>query len=354
LGAQAPGEVTTFVTVTHPAEFDLLRLQARSMARFLDPRTVRGVLVVLNASSAAARRRLEVLLPAYGPLTDRVRVVAREEVARVRGSTGWRGQQVLKLLTCALVETDHYVLLDSKNHFVAEPSRDHFVGPDGRARLRTASYVAHPLRCNVERVLRYVGLDPADHLAEFSSTVTPFVVNTALVRELVKDVERCSGRPFDREFLAADLTEFPLYTAWLLARGIGWEDAHRLDGARSPAVWPRGRTLQGVRHEIAEVERLDAPVFAVHRRALAGLPDPAVDELAGFWTERGLFDSADAARNWIRDTSRRARRDLRREKVLGAPVAAVGRWRRHRNPSPVLGSGGRQAPTRQSMPARPG
>lgn len=333
----------SLVTVTYPLEFPLQRLQARSVERFVSPEDVDEVVVVVNAARTAFRRHAEELRGSYGSLAPRVRVVHRDEVTRVPRTTGWRAQQVLKLAVARSVAAPHLLVLDSKNHFVAPLRPEHFVTAAGEARTALTDYRDHPLRPNVERVLDYVGLDRAEHLPRFSATVTPFVLDTATVRALLDDLEAGAGRAFAREFVARDLTEFPLYAAWSIAHGRSTVGRPGTDLPRSPTVWPRGCDAEAVR---AAFDRLDAgssPVFGVHRRALQVMDEQAVAALVEQWVRRGVFDSAGSARVWLAEFRSSHASAARRRTLTEAPLAALGRARR------VLGRA-RARPTASASP----
>ncbi len=316
----------TFVSVGYEAEYPFLELQARSMAVHLAPQQVHEVLLIDNSAKPMPADVRERLIGEYGPLASRVTVLRPEDIVKTSGGVGWSTQQVLKLAIAARVASDAYVVLDAKNHFIAPLGSDFFRAADGRLRVPAYSFETHPLRKNLEHVLGYLGIDPAPHVRRFPATVTPFVLSTELVRELIAGIEQRSGRPFAREFLKSDLTEFFLYSGWILASGRKLEDVYDLDIPQSPAVWPKAADAAGVRAAIATAEERRAPFFAVHRRALANLTADGGEVLAGFWAERGLFPTTEAARRFIADfrlaheaeAKAQARRDLPR-KLLAAP-----------------------------------
>jgi hypothetical protein len=241
----------------------------------------------------------------------------------VPGTTGWRSQQVLKLCVAALVESDAYVVLDAKNHFVAPMSADFFRAPDGRARVTAYGYRSHPLRASLEKVLAYLGLDPEPYLDRFTATVTPFVLETAMVRDLIDGVASESGRSFPEEFVKRELTEFFLYSGWVLRTGQSLEEFFDLQDTGSPTIWPKGATLEGVRAALAQSAERGGPVFAVHRRALAALTPDGAGELARFWADTGLFDTEELARTFISDYARAFRKEARLQKIREVPLRAL-------------------------------
>lgn len=277
----------TFVTITYRAEDTLQLLQARSLALYARPEDVASVIVVDNGAPEMSRRTRKRLLAAYGPLAERVQIVPRSALGADTGSSGWMSQQVMKLAVHDRVTTPTYVLLDAKNHLIRPVTVGDFLAADGRARTGFQSYRHHPLLPRVEKVLAYLGLDPAT-ADRFPPTSTPFVMHTDVVAALIADIEASAGRPFTEEFVAADLTEFPLYSGWLLRRDGDFEATYVDDAIQSPTIWGGGASRAGVEKAIAEAKERNAPAFGVHRRALNRLDADTAAPLADFLTERGI------------------------------------------------------------------
>lgn len=313
----------TFVSLVYEAEYPLLLLQARSMSRFLPEHLVAELLVIDNSARAMPASVREKLLSSYGALAPRVRILRPTEISTVPAATGWRSQQVLKLAVAELVRTDRYVVLDAKNHLVAPAEASYFFASDGRPRLRAYSFASHPLRRDLERVLDYLGLDPAAHVEHFPATVTPFPFDTALVRAMMSDIERRAGRSFAREFVRADLTEFFLYTGWILSSGTPIGTVYELHEDPNPTVWPRGAHTAGVRAAVDAAASGRSPFFTVHRRAFPLLDAAARGQLADFWSDRGLFDSADDAAVFLRRYGRQVARSSRAQRVRELPLKVL-------------------------------
>jgi hypothetical protein len=323
-----------FVSVVFEAEYGLLLLQARSMARYVPPAAAPEVVVIDNSRRGMPDEVRAELLDAYGPLRPAVTILRPDDIGRIPGATGWRSQQVLKLLVARRLRTKRYVVLDAKNHFVAPLPDDLFVAPDGRMRARVYGYEDHPLRRDLEHVLTYLGLDPADHVGHFTATVTPFVLDVAGVVATVDGVEARSGRDFAREFVGRDLTEFFLVAGWLVANGQALESVYEPGLDVGPTLWPKAsRTAEGVAGVVREAAESGRPMFAVHRLALLRMDADSARPLAEFWAERGLFGSAADAEAFLakarasleRELAAQKRRDLP-HKVLAAPRALRRRW----------------------------
>src|SRR4051794_8297438 len=234
------------------------------MARFLDPSQVHELLVIDNSASGIPKDVLAELRQEYAHLADRAHIVRPEEVCRVPTTGGWRSQQVLKLCISDRVATNRYVVLDAKNHFVASPDDAFFETAAGLPTANAYSYEEHPLRPELERTLRYLGLEPDDHVGRFTATVTPFVLDTELVRQLVADLEAREDRPFPDVFVEQQLTEFFLYAGWIVARGTPLEDFFELHQQFCPIIWPGKADAAGVEAATTAARERATPLFAVH------------------------------------------------------------------------------------------
>ncbi|WP_424348215.1 DUF6492 family protein [Kocuria sp. CH-021] len=291
---------STVVSVVYELEYPLLLLQARSMARYLREGQFREIIVIDNSTKGMPLIVQRQLMAQYGPLAPSVTVLRAHEISQSPRAVGWSSQQQLKLAVATRVKTRTFVLLDAKNHFIAPLPPDFFEGPDGRLKASWHSYAKHPLRRNLERVLRYLQLDPSRYVPWFTATVTPFALRTEIVTSMMTDIERRSRRTFAEEFVKNDLTEFFLYAGWIISQGRDIEDVYDLNQLPTcPIVWPKSADECGVAAAIATAEDHDLPIFAVHRRALVNLPDEAVRMLADFWAGRELFPSAEEAESFV-------------------------------------------------------
>jgi hypothetical protein len=315
-----PVDQLTYVTVVFEEELTLLWLQARSAAVFLPPETVGAIIVIDNTRKGIPAKTRVSVLSAYGDLADRVTILRPNDICSVPSATGWRTQQILKLMVADRVTTDRYVTLDAKNHFVNNVDLDYFVADDGRARVNVYGYVSHPLRVNLERVLHYVELDPAEYVDRFTATVTPFVLDVSTVQRMVADIEKRSGRTFAKEFVEQDLTEFFLYSGWVLSRGETLDGAFDCTQPACATVWPKAANPEGVSAAITASDERRTPVFSVHRRALAVLDPSSAKVLADFWVRCGLFDDPQSASTFVRDFQESYEKAARRQRRRDLPA----------------------------------
>lgn len=287
----------SFVTVVFEPELPLLRLQARSLSRFLDPACVAEIVVLDNCAGGMRTSARRELIDGFGALSPRVTVLRTSGLGVDGGTAGWRSQQAAKLLIARRIRTPHYVVLDAKNHLIAPAGAHDFVDAAGAARGGTHSYATHPLRADLERTLRHLGADErqvARLVDDFPRTATPFVIDTALALRMLHEVEQQEGVPFGDAFERARLLEFFLYSGWAILRGPGVPVNG--DPLHAPVIWPARATDEGAAEAIRDAVSTGAAWFAVHRRSLARADAPTRRRIARFWSDRGLMDPSEASR----------------------------------------------------------
>ena len=90
--------------------------------------------------------------------------------------------------------------------------------------------------------------------------------------------------------------------------------------ASPPMSWPRGATRAKVAEAIEKSDLGSAPLFSLHRKALAVLPPDAVELLTQFWVARGLFDTVEQAHQFVAAFKSAFERADRRRKIREIPL----------------------------------
>ena len=289
----------TLVTVFFDAEIPLIGLQLRSLARHLDGACAQEVILIYNESRKISRRARARLVSQAGHLASRLTILNREDVVHVPETIGWRAQQILKLHIAELVVSEKYILLDAKNHLIRRTSSSDFVAQDGRSRGGQHSYADHPLKPLLIKTSGLFGLPSGALVAQFPGTATPFVMETRVVRALLAGFRFGGRSTFAESFEAAGVTEFFLYSCWILQSGTTFDELYDGTSIESPTVWAGASDLVGVRRATGEAIKKNSAFFAVHRRALGKLRRPARTELARYWASTQLFPTSAKARAFI-------------------------------------------------------
>jgi len=283
----------TFVTVFFETELPLLLLQARSMSKHLDKESVSKVYIIDNCDNPITEGDRQAILIEYGHHAESVRFVLIDELGITRKNTGYVRQQLAKLMISGLVEAPWYITLDAKNLFVSSRISG-FLESKGLPTISRYSFKQHPLRKKLELSLSYLGVSQAAHLENFTPTVTPFSIYTNIAQDLLKEVAQTSGRDFEDEFVSRGLTEFFLYGAWMVKRRFNVDELYSIVD-QLPNVWPKMVNMGGVDRALEAACATNAPIFTVHRKALARIDKVNLERIATFWVDRQIFaTSADA------------------------------------------------------------
>lgn len=282
------------VTVCFSGDLALLKLQARSLRLFFHPDSIGRIIVVENDPSPQefiVRFETEIL-PQYGELAKRVVCLPRAKLLpNTFGATGWRVQQVLKLLVVDELEQDACLILDAKNHFLRPVGWSTFADGAGRfashLRKHTGSMAAY-----LGHSLNYFGVASADAMRAAMPASTPYVLDVPVVRYLLKYVETRERCEFAEFFLkrTRHVTEFFMYFGFMLRFGVAPETLYYFEAPRSISLFTRAperpdavlRALRSLRGE-----RIVA--LGLHRNRLPQLQDRERRLLNGLWKERGVM-----------------------------------------------------------------
>ncbi|MGH1423561.1 MAG: DUF6492 family protein [Pseudooceanicola sp.] len=327
IGPVPAAEAITFVTVSYREELALLRLQARSMARFLSPDLVGDILVIINdCAEDQAAAMVESLRPDYGALADKLRVVKGTDLFRWNVGPGgpmawlrrfqslhpylalrspgdawnkhggWKIQQVHKLACYRAITSGRIVMLDSKYHFLRPVRVDDYFAPDGRAYMMMDP-VEQTRQDIIETSFRWFGLKPSDAGAMVTRGWMPFVIQTDLLKQATEAIEERTG-PLQVLFAVHRKreTEAMLVNAFCLWRHGGIDQF--FDGDISvPPIIVRGATEADIDAALTAAENGGA-LLALHRSVIPTLLPRHKDRLRALWRNAGLI-SQDAEADQI-------------------------------------------------------
>lgn len=298
-----PREGLTAVTIFYDLDVEYMELQARSVALYVEPGLFSKIILIDNTPGGGSKTHAARLKKAYGPHAARVEVIDAADVYAIPPMEGWMAQQVLKLAISRRVDTPQYVLFDAKNHWLRPITRDVFFSDSGLPYLDSESYVGHPLREFLLRALGYFDLQDARYQEIFYQTITPFVMDRAVVQELIAHMEAKSGRSFAEVMRDGWLTEFFTYEAFICWRYGGIETKYAVRPLPADAVkdvvWPESNDHASIERILRDLETRRHPMFSFHRRAGKGLSRRSRRLLADFWIRHGLLADHAAARRFF-------------------------------------------------------
>jgi len=327
----------SFVTVGFQGEAGLLRLQARSMRLYCPAHLVEEIILVDNSQPGPNSRWTHDLLQHYGSLAPLVRIVPAADLATFAPETGgWWTQQLLKIKVANIVRSERYVLLDAKNHLIRPLTRDFLETPSGLPRINGHSFENDPMRDFLQSTLRYLGVDPAPHLYWFTRTTTPFIMLASEACDLDQYLDAREGHQLAATFQQNKLTEFFLYSGFLLSKGP-LTNAYDLIQPHCIQIWGETAGESACLQAISKAASSDCPFFSVHSKAIANMDRKARAAVANFWSQSGLFPSATDAIRFLRRPNDSEQSYTGR--VLPRPVRSIARLAQHLRPNksgPIL------------------
>jgi hypothetical protein len=306
------------VTVIYYRELLLLKLQARSIAAFVDHSAIGQIVVVVNEDTPAQTLatmeaiREEVVVE-YGRLGERLRIIDGATLHQAEiASNGWRKQQTLKLLVARELQSECYVALDGKNHFIRPVDAATFLDATGKMRSFRARQQGSLNKFFVSSC-SYFGVDPERYVNAAMPATTPFVLSTTLVREMIDFIEKKESCTFTEFFHAPrrNVTEFFLYFAFLVANHSPIEDVYAF-GKRIAVTlftrWPD--TPERVHAALDKLSDASSVVFGLHSNRLPALDAAAIETICRCWVACGLVRSMLEAHELVADLTYMARTGL--------------------------------------------
>ena len=124
-----------FLTVAYIVDLELLKLQARSIAQFVDPELINQIVVVINDNTVGFAEQVHSIRPLYGAFANCVRFVDYTEIVNKTDlesndeyytKRDWVSAQVARLLAARIIKSNWYINLDCENIFTASVNHTTF------------------------------------------------------------------------------------------------------------------------------------------------------------------------------------------------------------------------------------
>lgn len=228
------GDKLDFFTIffDDECEKNLLLIQAKSF-EFVDDALIGKINVLFNENHSIFNKKE--ILSWYPPnLQKKVNFYSLSDIKELVNvkCKPWHMQQLLKLYIANYITSKNYVVLDAKNHFIRKTQSDTFFDEYGNPKL----FLGMPggmVDCFDKSLKLFDIFNEKDKIESDNEnlsksghgygdkhiTTTPFVMNTAWVREMMIGVELITNKQFaDYFILSTSETEFYIYTAYLYFR----------------------------------------------------------------------------------------------------------------------------------------
>lgn len=197
------------VTVVFQDELDVLKLQAQSIDLYCHDMNLGQIYVVINDDSVGVD---SIDTAWWGTLSNRVKVLHRQNWNVDYLDNGWLTQQLLKLLTAAHSTNDWSMILDAKTIFVQQVKLDRIFDKDGRVvwGYLPVFPVFEPARKKVSELFNI------NQTHVIGPAGVPFLFYNSTVRDMIKEVESRTSKQFSNWFQEAGVvTEFILYSGYV-------------------------------------------------------------------------------------------------------------------------------------------
>jgi Family of unknown function (DUF6492) len=283
----------SFVTVVFEEEINLLKLQARSISKFLELSFVERIILVVNG-----RNQLAVFESIKSKVVPEYRNAA--QLVGLSTESGWHSQQALKLAISAFITTDYYIVLDSKNHFIKPANRLSFFSQDGKA-LYSEQDLSGLMSEHFRNSMELFGNDPGININSSLPSTTPFVFFTKAVREMQKALRTKGMASFAEMVLPRGLprTEFLAYYSYLLYRR-SVNNLYVVGDSYVASLWRMHVEDLGLFTDALRYAKTDQVfVFGLHRCARQALTFSQKLLIADLWRSVGLVQDLEETFNFL-------------------------------------------------------
>ena len=240
------------VVVTYHNDFDLLERLLQSIYMYWKKTEVSKIHVILN-DTVAYSKEFNKVIKHNSHLDFPINKIYGYEYLDLKIKYfNWSTQQIFKILSGKFVNTDWYIINDCKDYYCEQVSINDIFNKDGKATIQMkhpvgtgSKFPSHeqiswspgPFLPALINSFELFDLDPMDHRHCHFPTVTPFIVKTQIMNDMVSYLRNTTKGffPFlfsayvDGHFL---LTEFLTYGAYCYKTTkyhdyVHWDSNHR-------------------------------------------------------------------------------------------------------------------------------
>lgn len=281
------------VSVFCSRDVGLLLLQARSISLYVEREQVGRTLCIWNDPLPMPEEfRGELSKELRGRPFELIDAVELGVDKDATAEDGWTTQQALKLLAARLVHTDNYLVLDAKNHFIRPISLREFISEDRRGLFSLVDLTSSE---SFQYCLRYFGVSTKRTENFGVLNVTPFLLSTQIVEDLIKELQEREGMSLAEVFLKHKnkLSEFLVYQVYVLSKGGTLSEIYSdLTTIRDEPLWV-STVEDSVSFDswIMRVSCSQIKVLGIHWLACMAMSVSQVRRICEMWQRNGLVES---------------------------------------------------------------
>ena len=268
------------VTVVFREELPILRVQAESIDLYCQDIGIRTIFVVVNDTADLIK---DIDVGWWGSLSNRVRIVHRDQFGCSFVENGWVSQQVLKVLGSSLSENQFSMILDAKTIIVKSATLELLL-PGGKpiGGDHPIPEVFYPSASIVEKLFNV----KLTHNGGPSGV--PFMFHNNTIRSMLIEIKSRTGREFADWFQEQGMvTEYLLYVGYNLYLYGTMDQFYSLTHPYSVANLCRNQT--GIIEEkLIEMQHKHKLTVSVHRYAWAVMSAKQRLQYKNLLVSRGL------------------------------------------------------------------
>jgi len=245
----------TFVTIIYDDYYDneLFLLQTKTMNN-IDNNIISKIIIIFNTENDESydnyKKKFydEIIFNYPDNIQSKVLLIYKKELYIVCGlnncyslpksinpqhtlndNYGWHIQQILKIIVSKIIDTEHYIVLDSKDHFINFTDYSCFFENDTpiffqKENIETCNSVKQSIISSFMYFHNTIKkINDSQVICDFDGNeyltikpITPFVFKTKYVIELIQYISGSFNISFDLLFLLKDFNEFQLYYSYLI------------------------------------------------------------------------------------------------------------------------------------------
>jgi hypothetical protein len=216
-----------FVTITFNSNIDLalLKIQAVSF-KYVDINLINNIIIIFNDDNELIDNFNDVFYSEIKQLypkdcQDLIKLIYLKDLNLNFKESNWFTQQVVKLKICFKINTEYYLILDSKNHFINNITLTTFFDKNTNKPILHYNMQGKEMLDYYNNNLGYFNVNCPNvssiHENYKIQTITPYVFITDECKNLINYIENKENIKFEDFFInEKKYTEFYLYFSYLI------------------------------------------------------------------------------------------------------------------------------------------
>jgi hypothetical protein len=324
----------TFATVVFEEELPLLKLQARSISKFVAKENVDKIIIFVNdAIEERVKDLVREIQPEYGVHQDRVQILTGNDIFPKpklthffkfgikslpfffyfplfqrkpkgwRGFSGWQVQQAFKIMSGYYCTSPYMLILDAKNILLRDFILKDYVAQDGKPKAQFMP-ITNKARVWLDSSSKSIDADiDIDNIHTVTQFTTPFCVRPSLL---------CQAADLLRHKWGTTQTAFTLLkqkpTEFMILNALCYHKYGNINSEFSPGL-PKPISLflsnadAIIEEKIVSMEKMEHTFIGLHAGVIGRLTEAQTLRISNLLTNTGVTMSDEQARSILKDLS---------------------------------------------------